>query len=103
MFTFSSEKVNKNREPMHHYTRVEGGDSHWKLYWLPVVTGVDEGGRIAWAWIEDPKGYPGYQCPNDGIHAKEDVLLKCWGFVDNTLVTFPPKKHQQFKIPPNTV
>ena len=23
---------------MRYYTRVEGGDAHWHLYWLPVVT-----------------------------------------------------------------
>ena len=21
------------------FSKVEGGDAHWKLYWLPVVTG----------------------------------------------------------------
>ena len=38
-------------------------------YRLPVVTGraeLQEGGKIARAWIEDPNVYPVYQCPNDG-------------------------------------
>ena len=45
---------------------VEGGDAHWRLYRLPVVTvraEPQEGGEIARAWIEDPKVYPGIQMP----------------------------------------
>ena len=48
---------------MPHYTRVEGGNANWKLYWLPVVIGAaepQEGGRIAWAWIADRKIYLRY-------------------------------------------
>ena len=36
----------------------EGGDAHWKLYRLTVVTGEaehQEGGGVARAWIIDPK------------------------------------------------
>ena len=52
---------------MHHYIRVEGGDAHWKLYWLPVVTVEaehQEGGEIVRAWIADPKVYCGIQNTN---------------------------------------
>ena len=42
---------------------------------MPVVTGgaePQEGGGIARAWITDPKVYPVYQCPNDGLRAGGD-------------------------------
>ena len=45
---------------------LKGGDAHWRLYRLPVVTGraePQEGGGIARAWIEDPKVYPSIPMP----------------------------------------
>ena len=55
-----------NSECKRLFCRVEGGDAHWRLYRLPVVTGAaepQEGGGIAWAWIEDPNVYPGIPMP----------------------------------------
>ena len=46
---------------MHHYTRVEGGDVYWKLYWRPVFTEGAEpqvDGEIAPAYMAHPKAYP---------------------------------------------
>ena len=51
-----------NSECKRLFCRVKGGDAHWRLYRLPVVTGgaePQEGGGIARAWIEDPIVYPG--------------------------------------------
>ena len=48
-------KVYINSEIMHHYNRVQGGETNWKLYWLPVVTGGAEphksGGIVPAKWI----------------------------------------------------
>ena len=75
---------------MRHFFGVEVGDAHWRLYRLPVVIGraePQESGGIAQAWIEDPKVYPVYQYPNDGVRCLRRqwwlhvaVLLKFRGF-----------------------
>ena len=69
---------------------AQGGDAHWRLYRLPVVTGraePQEGGGIARACIEDPKVYPVYQCHKDSAGClrgqwwiQAPVLIKFWGF-----------------------
>ena len=48
------------------FCKVEGGDAHWRLHSLPVVTGREEpqeGSGLARAWIEDPNVYPGIPMP----------------------------------------
>ena len=58
---------------MHYYARLEGGETHWKLCWLPVVNGgaePHECGGIARAWIR--RYTPVCQWPNDGIRARGD-------------------------------
>ena len=72
------------------FCRVEGGDAHWKLSWLPVVTsGAEsrEGGGIARAWIAYT---PIDECPNDGVHAKEDI-----GGYRRPFCSLLQKKHHQ--------
>ena len=63
LFKTASEYVNRNSEHMHHYFRVEGEDTHCKLYWLTVVIGIREAEPQEDRWIArtsiaDPKKYP---------------------------------------------
>ena len=82
------ENITINSESRRLSCRVDGGDARWKLYRLSAVSGGaehQEGGGIAQAWIVDPKAYPAYQCPNNGVRACREeaaVLLKFWIFVD---------------------
>ena len=74
-FLPESENIFINSKYKLFFCRVEGGDSHCKFYWLPVVTeGAEplEGSWIARSWIIDPKVYPVYQCPNDSVRARGD-------------------------------
>ena len=82
--------INSESKPL--FRKVEGGDNHWALYGLTVVTGVaepQEGGGITRAVIEDPKIYPGTPVPQwcrwvpeETAVATAAVLLKlcgvCW-------------------------
>ena len=68
VWPYSQNKI-INSECKRLFCRVDGGDAHWRLYRLSVVIGRAEpqdGGGIARAWIDDPKVYSVYQCPNDG-------------------------------------
>ena len=79
--------INSESKPL--FCRVKGGDDHWGLYRLHVVTEGAEhqkGAGIARAWIEDPMVYPVHQCPNDGAGCRRfqpwlqsAVLLKLCG------------------------
>ena len=77
-------------ECKHLFSRVEGGDAHWRLYRLPVVT---EGAEPLLGPGSKIRRYtPVYQCPNDGAgylrgqwRLQAAVLLKFWGFVVNTI------------------
>ena len=42
LFGQKSQNTNINSERKRLSCRVEGGDAHWRLYRLPVVTGVEE-------------------------------------------------------------
>ena len=81
-----------NSESMPLLYKVEGGDKHWALYGLPVVTGgaePQEGGGITRAVMEDPKIYSGTpvlqwcrRVPEGTAVATAALLLKlcgvCW-------------------------
>ena len=79
-----------NSECKHLFCRVEGGDAHWRLYRLPVVTREQTPRKVVGllrAGSKIRRYTPVYHCPNDGagclrgqwwLHAA--VLFKFWGF-----------------------
>ena len=71
-----------NSECKRFFCRVEGEDTHWRLYRLPVVTRraeLQKGGGIARAWIEDPKVYPGIPMPQWWRWVPEGKLVATGG------------------------
>ena len=69
---------------MYHCTGVQVSDTHWKLYWLPVVIGgvePQEGGGIVLAWIADPKLYPGSAYARGSAVATGGRFVKMFGFL----------------------